>query len=147
MSTLVLSLISTPISHVKLVTENKEDAVELINSSSLIDKVGGFESLDFQFEINKHEINNFDNFSGARYKSIESGTEMSYMNDIPYMISSMDKDEAEIAIAMAESHFGRNVEDKDSLFDNDDYDYDTATATALSDSFDFDPSYNSDEAW
>lgn len=146
MSTLFLSLISTPTSHVKLVTETKEDAVLIVNSSDLLDQVGGFEGLDFQFEINSREINNFDNFSGAKYKPFENGFKMSNINDIPYMISFMDKDEAEVAIAFAESNYDNNVEEADMMIDNDnDYNYDNATA--MVDNIDIDPSYNPDDAW
>ncbi len=146
MSTLFLSLISTATSHVKLVTETKEDAVLIVNSSDLLDQVGGFEGLDFQFEINSREINSFDNFSGAKYKPFEGGLAMSTINEIPYMINFMDKDEAEVAIALAESHFEENVEDAEMMIDNDnDYNYDNATA--MVDDIGIDPSYNPDDAW
>lgn len=146
MSTLFLSLISTARSHVKLVTETKEDASALINKLDLFDNVGDFESLDFQFEINRHEVNNFDSFSGAKYKAFDSKEEMSYLNGtLPYMISFMDRDEAEIAMEMAKAKPNRKEDSDNILLEQDDYDYEVTTD--FTNDFTSAALYNSDNAW
>ena len=122
MKLLTLSLLTTEYAHIRLITETKEDANKLINSSNLLcTKTGEFESLDQQLDVNENEINLFENYRSAVYKSIDKDMGWSYSGGIQFKIKITDKTDAEHHLTMAMEHKEMNGEKFESIDNISDY--------------------------
>lgn len=135
--TFTLSLISTERSNVKLITQNEADAQIIMKDATLFVESGDFESLDYQFSITKNEFNNFDRFSGASYKAIET-PEWKTIGGVEYLMTVQEKG---VEVENIESV---NKKD-DELFNTFDDDFLTDDTDDFSDFGGIDVGYNPDE--
>tara|TARA_Y100001960_G_scaffold332700_1_gene434281 strand:- start:11249 stop:11692 length:444 start_codon:yes stop_codon:yes gene_type:complete len=132
MKLLTLSLLTTEYAHIRLITETKEDANKLINSSNLLcSKTGEFESLDQQLEVKEDEVNLFENYRSAVYKAIDSDMEWSYSNGTQFKMKVTDKTDAEHHKTMAMEHQEMNGEKFESIDNLDDYEVDNDVMDSL----------------